>query len=607
MKFELRNYQQDCITAVEADWSEGERSVIAVLATGAGKTIIASEIMRRAQGNCLLLADSRVIVSENAVKFNLLAESQGSNERAGVEMGDQRSNGERIIIGSTQSMVNRLDEFHREHFSAIILDECHRNSLGESATAVLDYFMPEDSRTKVLGLTATPWRTDNRELSEVFKKVSYEVSLIDLIKMGHLSPITVKSVPLKIDLRDLTKRSGDYDCTEVGEALDPILEEAVEMLKSSSEGRQKIMVFLPLVRIAEKFAALCNKAGMKAVAVSGEDRSALPEFEEGDARICCNAMLLSTGYDFPAVDCILVLRPTKSRALFTQICGRGTRKSDATGKKDLLLLDPLYLLDDHKLAGPACLSGADGDLSREMHDIMHDSDDEVDKPDQEMDLLELGALAEERVAESIERRAKEVRKKGLRLVSVVDYMDQLGELMDSDTGSSSHASTPPPSEAQITAIRAAGFDSDAITSRTEADRLLGCLKKRREQGLATPKQLRLLKKFKVSKPHKLSMREAGRIIDCRMRGDFRTQPRYQDNNKPNGAFGDLIRKGDKTGLTTQDGSEIAGVFAEKLRQSNIDPEQYATKADVIMALAKARIEIERQRGTMEESDDHILF
>ena len=108
MKFELRNYQQDCITAVEADWSEGERSVIAVLATGAGKTLIASEIMRRAQGNCLFLADSRVIVSENALKFNLLAESQGSNERAGVEMGDQRSNGERIIIGSTQSMVNRL-------------------------------------------------------------------------------------------------------------------------------------------------------------------------------------------------------------------------------------------------------------------------------------------------------------------------------------------------------------------------------------------------------------------------------------------------------------------------------------------------------------------
>lgn len=602
MKFKLRDYQEDCITAVMNDWQEGEQAVIAVLATGAGKTLIASEIMNRAQGNCLFLADSRVIVSENAVKFNALAESQGSTERAGIEMGDQRSNGERIIVGSTQSVVNRLDQFDREHFSVIILDECHRNSLGELATAILDYFTPEGSRTKILGLTATPWRTDNRELAEVFSKVSYEVNLVDLIRMGHLSPITVKSVPLEVDLRNLTKRSGDYDANEVGEALDPILEEAVSMLKENIEGRDKVMVFLPLVRIAEKFAALCNKAGIKAVAVSGEDRSALPEFEEGDARVCCNAQLLAVGYDFPAVDCILVLRPTKSRALFTQIVGRGTRKCE--GKNDLLLLDPLYLLDDHKLAGPACLSGAGGDLSQEIHKILHEGDENVDKPEREMDLLELGALAEQQVAESIERRAREVRKKGLRLVSVVEYMEGLNEQFE-ETGLSAY-DAPPPSDAQITAIRAAGFDSDAIKTRTEASRLLSCLEKRREQGLASPKQLRLLKKFKVRDSHKLTMREAGRIIDCRMRGDFRTQPRYNDGQPSKGSFSELIKKPHSIGLRTKDGSEVTGAFAEKLRQHNIKPEEYATKQEVILALAKAKLEIERRDGLL-ENDDNILF
>ena len=603
MKFELRDYQEDCIAAVESDWSEGERAVIAVLATGAGKTIIAAEIMNRAQGNCLFLADSRVIVSENATKFNALAESRGSSERAGVEMGSRSSGGERIVIGSTQSLVNRLDRFDREHFSVIILDECHRNSLGESATSILEYFAPEDSLTKVLGLTATPWRSDNRELAEVFRKVSYEVSLVDLIKMGHLSPITVKSVPLQVDLRNLTKRSGDYDANEVGEALDPILEEAVEMLKESARGRRKIMVFLPLVRIAEKFAQLCNKSGIKAVAVSGEDRSALPEFEDGDARVCCNAMLLTTGYDFPEVDAILVLRPTKSRALFTQIVGRGTRKSE--GKSDLLLLDPLYLLDDHRLAGPACLSGAGGDLSREMHNIMHEGDENVDKPDREMDLLELGALAEQKVAESIERRAKEVRKKGLRLVSVVDYMASLGE--EPPDASKGAYEQDPPTSPQIVAIRAAGFDSDMVPTRTEASRLLSCLEKRRERGLASPKQLRVLKKFKVKNPHKLTMREAGRIIDARMRGDFRTQPRYckEEGSSPKGVFAELVNRKESPAIKTKDGSEITGPFAEKLKQFGVKAEDYMTKREVVLELAKIKLEIERKKGLLEEGDETV--
>ena len=605
MKFELRDYQEDCITAVMNDWNEGEDAVIAVLATGAGKTIIAAELMRRSQGNCLFLADSRVIVKENAVKFNALAESMGSREMAGLEMGSDVSSGERVVVGSTQSMVNRLDRFHREHFAVIILDECHRNSLGESATAVLEYFTPEGSRTKVLGLTATPWRTDNRELSEVFKKVSYEVSLVDLIKMGHLAPITVKSVPLQVDLRGLSKRQGDYDASEVGDVLDPILEDAVRMLKENTEERKKIMVFLPLVRVAEKFAALCNKAGLKAIAVSGEERSSLPEFEEGDAKVCANAMLLTTGYDFPAVDCVLVLRPTKSRALFTQIVGRGTRRSEATGKNDLLLLDPLYLLDDHKLAGPACLNGSDGDLSREMHRIMHEGDENVDEPEnKEMDLLDLGALAEKQVAEAIEKRAKEVRKKGLRLVSVVDYMEQLGESGNDDSKDIGGFVLPPPSEAQITAIRAAGFDSDMISSAAEASKLLGCLEKRRKAGLASPKQLRVLKKFKIRDAHKLTMREAGRIMDARMRGDFRTQPRYEDtaHSGPKGSVAELIKKGDGSSgaIKTKDGQVISGVLAEKLKQYGVSPGDYLSKADAVLALAKIKLAIERDNGTLEK-------
>lgn len=144
--FNLRPYQVEFLEAVKRDFRE-HKHILGVAATGAGKTILASELMRSWDGNCLFLADAQELVRQNADKFFRYA-----GEFAGVEMAHSKAiPGERIVIATTQSICRRLEKWPRDYFSLIIVDEAHRNTLGAMAAQVLVHF---DS-AKVLGVTAT--------------------------------------------------------------------------------------------------------------------------------------------------------------------------------------------------------------------------------------------------------------------------------------------------------------------------------------------------------------------------------------------------------------------------------------------------------------------
>lgn len=164
--FNLRPYQVEFLEAVQRDFRE-HNHILGVAATGAGKTILASELMRGWDGNCLFMADDQELVRQNADKFFRYA-----GEFAGVEMASSKAiPGERIVIATTQSICRRLKKWPRDYFSLIIVDEAHRNTLGVMAAQVLVHF----GSAKVLGVTATPFRSDRRQLGSFYEKFRWKL------------------------------------------------------------------------------------------------------------------------------------------------------------------------------------------------------------------------------------------------------------------------------------------------------------------------------------------------------------------------------------------------------------------------------------------------
>ena len=220
-----------------------------------------------------------------------------------------------VTVGSMQTLcrMNRLERFPRDHFGTIIVDEAH-HVLSDSYQTMMDYF----SGAKVLGMTATADRSDKKSLSGFFDSCAYEYSMRKAIADGWLCPIKAQMVPLELDLKSVKMSQGDYSLGDTAHALEPYLEQIVEQMARYCADR-KTVVFLPLVRISQEFTAILNRCGFKAAEVNGNspDRSEiLADFDSGYYNVLCNSMLLTEGWDCPSVDCVVVLRPTKSRGLY---------------------------------------------------------------------------------------------------------------------------------------------------------------------------------------------------------------------------------------------------------------------------------------------------
>ena len=153
---------------------------------------------------------------------------------------------------------------------------------------------------------------------------------------------------MELDIGSVGISNGDFAVGEIGCALDPYLEQIAQEMANYCRGR-KTVVFLPLIATSQKFCAMLNDEGLNAAEVNGnsDDRAeVLSDFENGKYDVLCNSMLLTEGWDCPAVDCIVVLRPTKVRSLYQQMVGRGMRLFPG---KDHLLLDFLWMT-----AGTTC-------------------------------------------------------------------------------------------------------------------------------------------------------------------------------------------------------------------------------------------------------------
>ncbi|GBG94955.1 hypothetical protein LFYK43_14140 [Ligilactobacillus salitolerans] len=311
----LRPYQQESIDKIQEEWSIGHKKTLLVLPTGTGKTIVFTKLTEELvkQGKRVLIMAHRGELLEQAA--DKLFKTTGL--RAAVEKAESTSIDSfyRVVVGSVQTLQRekRLEQFNPDFFDAIIVDEAH-HILSEGYQRVMNYFENAD----VLGVTATADRGDLRNLGEYFDSLAYEYSLPAAIKDGYLSPIKALTIPLTLDLTGVKQQTGDFSTKDLGTALDPYLYQiADEMAKQCMD--RKTVVFLPLVKTSQKFKDILNSKGFQAAEVNGESddrKEVLQDFDNSKYNVLCNSMLLTEGWDCPTVDTIVVLRPTKVRALY---------------------------------------------------------------------------------------------------------------------------------------------------------------------------------------------------------------------------------------------------------------------------------------------------
>ena len=458
----LRPYQQEAVQAVHEHWQEWDRELL-VMGTGTGKTYTAKCIIedRLSNGSVLFMAHRDELIEQARTTFGDAGKVKGS-------VTDIKP----ITVGSVQTLVNRP---RYEGFNTLIIDEAH-HAVSDSYQKVLAQY-PD---AKVLGLTATP---DRKGLGRVFEGIAYEYGLRRAVQEGYLSQIVARTIPIDIDLTQVKTRVGDFEVTGLVEALEPYLPEIARSMVEHAMDR-KTIVFLPLVKMAQEFAEMLRGYGFDAREVDGQsqDRKETLEWfsKAGKGSVICNAMLLTEGYDCPDTDCVVVLRPTKVRSLYSQMIGRGTRL--APGKKDCLILDFLWLSTRHDLCRPASLiTDNDEDAEKVSEKAVED----------ELELFDALTDVEEQRRNALADAIRANAKRKARLVDPLTFFVDVNELALTDYAPEWKWEKEPPTEKQIKLIESAGINTDGMC-KGQASKVIDVIFRRRDAGLATAKQMRML-------------------------------------------------------------------------------------------------------------------
>lgn len=486
--YELRPYQKEASAKIFQEWLHGVKRTLLVLPTGCGKTVVFSDVVKRSTSDgsrALILAHRQELLDQAAEKL-----MNAFGIRSVLENAEHSSLGssEPVTVGSIQSLAQpkRLEQFPRDYFKTIVVDEAH-HCLSESYKRVLDHF-----DANVLGVTATPDRGDKRSLGQYFETEAFEYPMRSAIRDGYLVPIKAQMIPLQLDIENVKISNGDFQVGDIGEALEPYLAEIAKEMANYCKGR-KTVVFLPLISTSQKFRQMLENVGFRAAEVNGtsKDREEiLADFETGKYEVLCNSMLLTEGWDCPSVDCIVILRPTKVRALYQQMVGRGMRLNP--GKDHLLLLDFLWMTARHDLCNPSSLVCKSAEVAAQM-------DKNLQADDQPHDILEAEEQAEKDVIaereRSLARQLEEQRRMKRKLVDPLQYSISIGAEDLADYEPTYAWEMEPPTEKQLAALEKWGIFAQDVQNKGFACMLMDRLVQRREEGLATPKQIRCLERY----------------------------------------------------------------------------------------------------------------
>jgi superfamily II DNA or RNA helicase len=420
-----------------------------------------------------------------------------------------------IVVSSIQTMAQakRRERFGPNEYGLVIPDEAH-HVVAPSWLEVVNYF--GSGNAKMMGMTATTDRADEVSLGKVFDVGAYVYDILQAMKDGYLAPLKQRFIrDVQLDFSNAKLSGGDY----TDEALEQVIsqEEVLHKIASATvklAGNRQTLLFTPRVHSAEALAHILERYAGKgsALSVSGNTdlqvrREMLEHFQDGGFQFLTNSMLLTEGVDLPSVSCIVVARPTQSRALYAQMIGRGLRggpKCPVPGKKNCLVID-LVGATRHKLMHTGDLLGGDYNevVTEETYRWMDEQDEKEDVDADTMEALELAAMNEDELERKRRMAVLAVAKLKSRTIDPFVTLD----VPERQVHGWDEAK--PVSDAQRKFLEAQGLDLKAIDF-ARAKQLCAEIRRRKEAGECSFKQARRIRGFGYD-PH-LSKGIAGRVM-----------------------------------------------------------------------------------------------
>jgi superfamily II DNA or RNA helicase len=355
---ELREYQREAIAAVRDSWVQrGVRRPLIGLPTGTGKTVVFSTIAEsavRRGSRVLILAHRDELLSQAADK--LLQVAPDLAMQIGFVQGKRDDYMQPVTIASVQTLCRRR-RMQRLHdagvkFDVVIVDEAHHAAAASYRFILDELGCMREGGPLTIGVTATPQREDGKALADVWQDVVYHRDMLSMIREGFLCDLRGVQVRLQLNMDNVRVSRGDYVDADSAEALVDANapQHVVSAWQRKARGRRTI-VFTPTIALAQRMAVEFQEAGVRAESVSGvpldERREILKRFHTGETTVVTNAQVLTEGFDEPAVDCIVIARPTRSQTMYVQMVGRGTRTFP--GKQDCVILDVVGASTDNDL------------------------------------------------------------------------------------------------------------------------------------------------------------------------------------------------------------------------------------------------------------------
>lgn len=335
--YALRDYQLKSLDDVGESFAQGLNRVILTLPTGAGKTVVASEKIRRFVADykrVLFLAHRRELVFQCSDKLKSFGVDHGI-----IMAGEGKSFIPDVQVASIQTLMARLKnpKYNKPEADLIIIDEAH-HAVAKSYIDLINHY----PSAKILGLTATPVRGDGKGLGELFQRIVEGPTIGELTEEGHLVPVEYYA-PVDPDLSGVKTVLGDYAQDQLAERMDKpkLIGDIVENWARICPDRQTV-AFASSVAHSIHIRDAFRNAGVNAEHIDGEtsknerDRI-LTALKSGDIRLVSNCMVLTEGWDCPATVCCILARPTKSISLYLQMAGRILRPYE--GKPNAIVID----------------------------------------------------------------------------------------------------------------------------------------------------------------------------------------------------------------------------------------------------------------------------
>lgn len=544
----LRDYQSQAVDAVFTHWADHDSTLI-VCPTGGGKTIIFGHVAKEASdrgfaGRIMVVAHREELVFQAAQKIERI-----TGERPAIEMAEYRADHslmeKRVVVASVQTLVagrdgGRMTNFNPHEFGVLIIDETH-HSVASTYRRIINHFRQNRS-LKVLGVTATPDRADEEALGQIHDSVAFDYEISDAIEDGWLAPIRQTVVEVDgLDLSSVRTTAGDLNGADLARVME-YEQNLHEVASPTIElcGDRKTLVFAVSVAQAERLCEIFNRHKSECARfVSGETpkevrRLMLTDYSHGRFQYLVNCAVATEGFDEPGIGVVVMARPTKSRSLYAQMAGRGTRPLpglvdgietaearraaiESSEKPYCEIIDFVGNTGKHRLVTAADILG--GKFSEEVVELATEKAREATGSTDMLEALkesqqELHEQRERERAAEAERRSK-LRVEARYATRSSDPFDVFGiepaRERGWDTGKQ-------PTEKMLGLLTKQGIDTNGI-SFARARQLIAEITKRWDNNQCSFKQSKLLARYGL--PVTASRDEARQWIDAIASNDWK--------------------------------------------------------------------------------------